>query len=275
MVASTNLAPCHYPRVFRVLRARYVSRCAAGYLGANWAHRPAGYSDAMPQAALVVDAVLFDMDGTLVDSNAVVDQMWTEFAVNFDLDPQAVRTFAHGTPSTSTLRRFLPAHESFDEWFERLASWETGLFGEVREVPGAIHAVRMLPPQRWAVVTSALREAALIRLETVGFPSPHILIGADDVSNGKPDPEGFRAAARALDVDPTRCVVFEDSPAGLEAALSLGAQAVVVGTLAAEVTSGLRRIVDWNDVVFTRTADGGIGIKGIPLPHEGLDPSGN
>ncbi len=229
----------------------------------------------MPHATLVVDAVLFDMDGTLVDSNSVVDQMWTEFAVSLDLDPHAVRTFAHGTPSTATLRRFLPERESFDEWFERLASWETCRFGEVSEVPGAIHAVRTLPPERWAVVTSALREAALMRLETVGFPAPHILIGADDVTNGKPDPEGFQVAAKALGADPRRCVVFEDSPAGLEAALSLGAQAVVVGALDSDVTRGLRRIADWNDVVFTLTADGGIGIEGIPLPQEGLDPSGN
>ena len=218
----------------------------------------------MPAATLVVGAVLFDMDGTLVDSNAEVNQMWTEFATTLDLDPHAVRTFAHGTPSTATLRKFLPAHESFDAWFEQLASWESGRFGHVGEVPGAIAATRALPAERWAVVTSALREAASIRLATVGFPAPRILVGADDVGKGKPDPEGFLAAAHALGVDPTRCVVFEDSPAGLEAALAMGAIAVVVGTLGADVTQGLRRILDWEGVTLTRTAEGHIRIGGIP-----------
>ncbi len=229
----------------------------------------------MPHTSLVVDAVLFDMDGTLVDSNSVVDQMWTEFAVTLGLDPHAVRTFAHGTPSTATLRRFLPAHESFEEWFARLASWESGRFGQVSEVSGAIDAVRALPRERWAVVTSALRAAALIRLETVGFPTPGVLIGADDVANGKPDPEGFFAAAKALGVDPARCVVFEDSPAGLEAALAVGAAAVVVGTLGADVTRGLRRIVDWNGVTFARTDEGRIRIGGIPWADNGLHASRN
>lgn len=218
----------------------------------------------MTHAHLTVDAVLFDMDGTLVDSNAVVDQMWTQFAVTLGLDPQAVRTFAHGTPSTATLGKFLPAHESFDDWFARIAAWEGGSFGHVGAVAGAVELVNSLPRKSWAVVTSALREAARVRLEGVGFPSPLVLIGADDVSRGKPDPEGFLAAAQALGVDPTRCVVFEDSPAGLEAALAAGAQAVVVGTLEAEVTRGLRRIADWTRVTMSAAQDGRIRVEGIP-----------
>jgi sugar-phosphatase len=213
------------------------------------------------------------MDGTLVDSNSVVDLMWGEFAVTLGLDSQAVRTFAHGTPSTATLRNFLPAREDFDEWFARIASWEAGSFGQVGEITGAIAAVRQLPPERWAVVTSALRDAALKRIETVGFPAPQVLIGADDVANGKPDPEGFRAAANTLGVDPARCVVFEDSPAGLEAALAAGAVVVVVGTLEAEVTRGLRRIVDWKGVTFARNPDGRIVIQGIPPVDDDTTPA--
>lgn len=223
----------------------------------------------MHHAPLYVDAVLFDMDGTLVDSNSVVDHMWTGFADALGLDALAVRTFAHGTPSVATLRRFLPATESFDEWFARIASWEAGSFGHVSEVQGAIRAVRSLPQERWAVVTSALREAARTRLEGAGFPAPSVLIGADDVEKGKPDPEGFRAAAEALGVDPRRCVVFEDSPAGLEAALALGAEAVVVGTLDADVTRGLRRIVSWEGVTLASTANGPIRIDGLPVASDG------
>lgn len=235
-----------------------------------WSRGSCLYACPVPNAPVLVDAVLFDMDGTLVDSNAVVDRMWTQFAVTLGLDPQAVRTFAHGTPSTATLGRFLPAGESFDEWFARIASWESGSFGEVSEVPGAIVAVESLPADRWAVVTSALRDAARIRLDSVGFPPPRVLIGADDVASGKPDPEGFAAAARALGVDPARCIVFEDSPAGLEAAIAIGATAVVVGTLTAVVTRGLPRILDWRGVTFAESADGRIGVHGLPQPERGF-----
>jgi sugar-phosphatase len=218
----------------------------------------------MPGEPLIVDAILFDRDGTLVDSNSTVDAMWIEFAVTLGLDPVEVTTFAHGTPSTATLKRFLPESESFDEWFATLASWESGRFGEVGEVAGAIDVVNSLPASRWAVVTSALREAALLRLGRVGFPAPTVLIGADEVAHGKPSPEGFLAAAVALGVDPRACVVFEDSPAGLEAARAAGATTVVVGTLDAPVTRGLSRIHDWTGVTITTTPDGKLSIVGIP-----------
>lgn len=255
-----------YPCVLLVLPARYGSS-SVGPLEAS--HGPivpqeGPYSWPMPGEPLIAEAILFDMDGTLVDSNSTVDTMWIEFAVTLGLDPVAVTTFAHGTPSTATLKKFLPESESFDKWFATLASWESGRFGAVGEVAGAIGVVNSLPASRWAVVTSALRDAALLRLDRVGFPLPSVLIGADEVTHGKPHPEGFLAAAAALGVDPRACVVFEDSPAGLEAALAAGATAVVVGALEAPVTTGLSRIHDWTAVTVTTTTDGKLAIAGIP-----------
>ena len=206
------------------------------------------------------------MDGTLVDSNSTVDVMWNTFAVECGLDPLEVRTYAHGVPSTSTLRRFMPADQSFDAWFARIAAWESETFGHVAEIPGALDLVRSLPADAWSVVTSALRDAARIRLEGVGFPSPRVLIGADDVAHGKPHPEGFLTAAAAMGVDVSGCVVFEDSPAGLEAALAAGARAVVVGELDAAVTRGLPRLLSWEGVTAFRRADGRLQIDGIPTP---------
>lgn len=175
------------------------------------------------------DAILFDMDGTLVDSNAVVEAMWAGFAATWNLDVAQVLAFSHGTPSIDTLRRFLPSDQDLQTWLDRIGSWEVEHFDEVRPVGGAVELVTALPGDRWAVVTSAIADAARRRLAVTGFPAPSVLLGADDVSKGKPDAEGFVTAATALGFDPRRCVVFEDSPAGIAAGLAAGCTVVRVG----------------------------------------------
>ena len=212
---------------------------------------------------LVADAVLLDMDGTLVDSTSLVYSMWTRFAIEHGHDPAEVVTFAHGTPSIATLRRFLPDGADIDEWYNRIADWERDDFGGVVELPGAIDFVRALPEGRWAVVTSAIADAARTRLEGAGFPHIPVLVGADDVERGKPYPEPFLRAADALGVDISRCVVFEDSPPGVEAGLAAGAQVVVVGDLVNDHTEGLPRLHHWRDVTVRAAASGAVEIGGI------------
>jgi len=212
---------------------------------------------------LIVDAVLLDMDGTLVDSTSLVYDMWGRFAVEHGLDPAEVVNFAHGTPSIATLRRFLPPHADIDAWYQRMADWERDAFGGVTEVPGAAAFVSALPAGRWAVVTSAIADAARARLEGAGFPHIEFLVGADDVEQGKPHPEPFLQAAQQIGADITRCVVFEDSPPGIEAGLAAGAHVVVVGNAQTEHTEGLRRIDHWRDVTVSVTPLGDIAIRGI------------
>ncbi|MCB2414004.1 HAD-IA family hydrolase [Demequina sp. TTPB684] len=195
-----------------------------------------------------VDAALFDMDGTLVDSNAVVEQMWSAFANEQSLSPSDVIAFAHGVPSMSTLRRFVPDSADIEAWFARISRWEEEHFDEVTQMPGAGQLLEALPADAWAVVTSALRLPALRRLAAVGFATPAVLIGADDVGMGKPDPEGYVAAARALGVDPSRCVVFEDTVAGILAARAAGAIPVVMGAVRHEAMEGIARLSDWRGV---------------------------
>lgn len=218
--------------------------------------------------ALVADAVLFDMDGTLVDSNAVVNAMWTRFAQEHGHDPREVLAHAHGTPSLSTLRRFLPEDADLEAWRRRVSEWETGEFSGVVEIPGAIEFVRALPPDRWAVVTSAIAGAARVRLEGAGFPAIPVLVGADDLEHGKPSPDAFLVAASALGVEPSRCVVFEDSPAGIEAGLAAGCEVVVVGAFSSARTRGLRRLRDWRGVRVERASDGSLTISGIGRPAD-------
>jgi sugar-phosphatase len=193
-----------------------------------------------------VSAVLFDMDGTLVDSTAMVEQIWAEFAAANGVDALHVTHFAHGRPSRDTVAKFAADPARIDEWNHWIHTAEAQRFTEVTTIPGALDAVRALPSGTWAVVTSAIHAPARDRLAQNGFPPASILIGADDVERGKPHPEGYLAAASALGVEPARCVVFEDTAAGIEAGLAAGCAVVAVGDVDAEGVSG--RIRDFTEV---------------------------
>lgn len=199
-------------------------------------------------AELRVDAVLCDMDGTLVDSTAMVDAMWNEFADAHGLDGVEVRAFAHGRPSRATIERYLDDDAQIREWTDAIHAMEAGRFDGVVEVAGAAAFIGSLPCERWALVTSALADPAQSRLRVVGVEPPTVLIGADDVTHGKPDPEGYARAARALGVDAGRCVVFEDTDAGIQAGLAAGCSVVVVGPNRSEATAGLARVDDMTQV---------------------------
>ena len=137
---------------------------------------------------LVVDAVLFDMDGTLVDSTEMVETLWRHFAVENAADVNQVIDFAHGRPSRDTIAAFAADPEQIPTWLDWIHNAESEHFNEVSAIPGAVRVARDLPSGRWAVVTSALAEPAARRLALVDIPVPDVLIGADDVVRGKPDP---------------------------------------------------------------------------------------
>ena len=197
---------------------------------------------------LRVHAVLCDMDGTLVDSNALVDAMWNEFSAHHQLDAEEVRHFAHGRPSTATIARYLSDEQEIEHWTEHIHTQEGSSFDGVIEIPGAVAFTQALPPARWAVVTSALAGPARGRLQAVGIALPRVVIGADDVTAGKPDPEGYARAARELVIPARACVVFEDTDAGIEAGLAAGCAVVVVGANRSPVTEGLPRVMDLTQV---------------------------
>lgn len=205
---------------------------------------------------LRVAAVLFDMDGTLVDSTAVVEAVWTEFALANGADVAAVLDFGHGRPSRDTIARFAADAARVDEWGVWITTAEGERFTEVLAVPGAVSVARSLASDRWAVVTSALRVPALERLAQSGFPAPPVLVAAEDVVRGKPHPEAYLAAAAALGFSPSDCVVFEDAIAGIEAGLAAGCAVVAVGAVDADGIVG--RIADFREVAVRASADGGI-----------------
>ncbi|MET9819218.1 MULTISPECIES: HAD-IA family hydrolase [unclassified Streptomyces] len=176
-------------------------------------------------------ALLFDNDGTLVSSLASVDRCWTRWAAEYGITAEEfARVELHGRPAAEIAADLLPAHV-VPEAVARIEDLEVEDVpgGGVHLLPGTRSFLDALPAERWAVVTSATRRLAEARLDAVGI-LPKTLVAADDITRGKPDPEPYLLAARTLGVDPARCVVFEDAPAGLAAGRAAGMTTVALTT---------------------------------------------
>lgn len=200
-------------------------------------------------------AVIFDMDGTLVDSNAVVEAIWTTFAERFGLVTADVLGFSHGRQTLDTVHRFAPADLDHEVLAAELASTEIETPGGIVEVPGAAEFVASIPSALTALVTSAPLLLAKTRMTEAGLPIPPVVVPAEDVDRGKPDPEGYLRAAELLGLSPAETVVFEDAPAGIESARAAGAQVVVVGAYDGPAADGLHRIPDFT--AARASVDGG------------------
>lgn len=174
-------------------------------------------------------AFLFDMDGTLLDSSAVVERVWLTWARRHGVDARTLLAALHGVRAEDTIRKFAAPHLDVareTEWIHQ---------GELNDVEGLVPIegvgafIERLSPHEWAVVTSATRALASVRMNAAKLPIPRVMITAEDVTRGKPDPEGFLLAAKRLGVAVEECLVFEDSRAGVAAAKAAGAHVVIVG----------------------------------------------
>lgn len=170
-------------------------------------------------------AVLFDLDGVLVDSEPVIHRMWRGWAVRRGLAPDEVIALTPGRPAAETIRLVAPELDAEAEALALEPEQVAGL-AELRSIPGARSLVTGLRAGRWAVVTSGSRFVATTRLGAVGIPEPDVLITADDVARGKPDPEGYLTAAGLLGVAAGECVVVEDARSGVLAARAAGMRVV-------------------------------------------------
>ncbi|RLV10063.1 hypothetical protein CTZ27_02125 [Streptomyces griseocarneus] len=208
------------------------------------------------EAELTAETLLFDMDGTLVDSTPVVERTWRRFARRLGLDAEEILATAHGRRTGETVARFVPEGMDAEAETARLVAEEIADTEGIVAVPGALELLASLPKDRWAVVTSASRELAVRRMRAAGLPLPRLLVSADDVTRGKPDPEGYLTAARRMRVRPGATIVFEDAEAGLLAAAASGATPVVVGGHTGPSTGGLIRVGDLREVSATVTPHG-------------------
>jgi len=210
------------------------------------------------RTTLTARAVVFDMDGTLVDSTALVERIWTDWCGPLGLDPGEVLAFAHGRQTADTVRRFQPDldEEAVLRHVDALLSVEGSAPDGVVEIHGAAAFVAALPAAQVALVTSAPGGIAHSRTAVAGVALPAIVLASEDVAVGKPAPDGYLRAAELLGVDPGDVVVFEDAEAGLWAARASGAQVVVVGDHDGPAAEGLPRIADYRGAGVAVADDG-------------------
>jgi sugar-phosphatase len=175
-------------------------------------------------------AFLFDMDGTVLNSIAAAERIWAAWAVRHGVDVETFLPTIHGVRAIDTITRLnLPGVDA-----EAQAAFITEAEIEdvegIVEIPGAAGFIDSLPKDRWAMVTSAPRDLALRRMAAAGIPEPAVMITAEDVQAGKPDPAGYLLAAKRLGLEPRDCLIFEDATVGIQAAEAAGAPLMIITT---------------------------------------------
>jgi mannitol-1-/sugar-/sorbitol-6-phosphatase len=206
---------------------------------------------------LVCDAVLFDLDGTLVDSAKVIERLWAEWAARHSLNVHDILAISHGRRAEETMRLVAPHLPSLkEEAAARLREEEQQSEGLVA-VAGAKALLNSIPQIRWAIVTSCTQKLAEVRLRSVGLPVPAVMISQESVPRGKPHPDGYLEAARILGWAPRNCLVVEDAPLGVEAGRAAGMRVLgVTTTFPADQLSADLSVADLTEVTI---------LPGVPL----------
>jgi mannitol-1-/sugar-/sorbitol-6-phosphatase len=188
-------------------------------------------------------ALLFDLDGVLVDSTPAVARVWINWARERGFNPEEIVRRAHGRPSLSTIRELLPDsdHKAENRVIERR---EIEDLEGVVAAPGARVLLESLPRSKWTIVTSCTRILAEVRIRAAGLPVPEKFITSSDVQNGKPHPEPYLNGAALLGVPASDCIVVEDAPAGVRSGKEAGAR--VIGLLPISTPQELLKAgADW------------------------------
>jgi len=175
-------------------------------------------------------ALLFDMDGTLIDSRESVEKVWQDWCLRNDVDWNYVQPRLHGVRLRDSVRRFAPPGADVDAITKELYEIELRTLDGIVALPGSKELLASLPAERWTIVTSADHELARVRLAAAGIEPPPRMVGGEDVIRGKPDPQGYLEGARRLDAEPAQSLVFEDALAGIEAGRAAGARVLALAT---------------------------------------------
>jgi mannitol-1-/sugar-/sorbitol-6-phosphatase len=184
----------------------------------------------MPEMlTLTSRAILFDLDGTLIDSAARIHRLWQWWAARRGIDFEALVDVMHGRPAVETIRLAAPQLVPEDE-IEALETEEISDMHDVHLVPGALDLLARLDGAPWAIVTSGSTRVAEARLRYVGLPRPAVLVTADLIRDGKPAPDGYLLAAKRLGAMPEDCIVVEDAPVGVAAGVAAGMRVIAVAS---------------------------------------------
>jgi len=182
--------------------------------------------------AIRCSALLFDLDGVLIDSTPAVARVWRRWAMEHGLDPETVVRLAHGRPSRTTIRELLSNADIdidravLDHEDREVERWEMADLEGMVLLPGAQKLLNTLPPELWTIATSCTRPLAEVRLRAAGLPVPRTMITSSDVKIGKPDPEPYVKAAAQLGFSASDCIVVEDAPAGVRAGKAAGSRVI-------------------------------------------------
>ena len=209
-------------------------------------------------------AFLFDMDGTVLNSIAAAERVWAAWAERHGVDVESFLPTIHGARAIDTIRRLnLPGVDA-EAQAAFIAQAEIDDVEGIVQIPGAAAFLDSLPAQRWAMVTSAPRDLALRRMAAAGIAEPAVMITAEDVTAGKPDPAGYRLAAQRLGFDPADCLIFEDATVGILAAEAAGAGLIVVtATHDHPIETAHGTLASYNSVEARTDADGLIRLTKI------------
>lgn len=199
-------------------------------------------------------AVLFDMDGTVLDSHVAVERVWQKWAAAFGRDSAPIMRVCHGRRTIDTVRAFEIPGLDVEAEVRKIEALEIADTDGIVAIPGAAELLARLPSDRWAIVTSASRALAISRLTAAGLPIPVHMINAEHVTHGKPDPEGYHKGAALLGTTADQCLIFEDAPAGLEAARRSGAEVLAITAARPfPFDAGSPEVTDYTRVAFELT----------------------
>ncbi|KAJ2159996.1 hypothetical protein GGF46_002604 [Coemansia sp. RSA 552] len=185
----------------------------------------------MPAVEISASRIVFDLDGTLIDTHTVTEAVYRDHSQRHGVDAQQVIDFCHGVPTLQVLQRLFPSSTHTREYADQMELESATRLSEIHTIPGTRALLESLPRGSWGIFTSGTRPLALPRLRHLELPVPDVFVTPTDIANGKPHPEGYELAARKLGADPKACVVFEDAEAGVSAGQRSGAVVVGIRTM--------------------------------------------
>jgi mannitol-1-/sugar-/sorbitol-6-phosphatase len=210
-----------------------------------------------PGLAIEAQALLFDMDGTLVDSRVVVEKIWKRWCDEVGLDWHYVLPRLHGVRMFDSIRQFAPPGVDVDAAYERLYREEVEDVDGIVPIPGALELLAALPADRWTIVTSADTVLAKARLGAAGIVPPPRMVTGEVVTNGKPAPDAYLLGAERMGAPPAACLVFEDARAGIDAGLAAGARVIAIaGDHPGEVPATVAWVTDLTSLRYDGLHDG-------------------